>query len=324
MIYCSDLVSGRLGDRLSLKGVVPLVAADPAVSAAVELAGNGASGELTLPPSATASAIAALSAGVDAAHGRPVLVVTATMREAEDLTEALRSLVDANTVADFPSWETLPHERLSPRADTVGRRLAVLRRLAKPDAADPGAGHLDVVVAPVRAVLQPFVVGLGRASSRFSCTSVMTSLSTRPFVSLQMPVTPGVTSLNARGEFAVRGGILDVFPALEEHPLRVELWGDTVEEIRYFKAADQRSLEAAEHGLWAPPVRELPLTEEVRERAREAQRTYPGLADVLSQLAEGIAVDGMESLSPLLTDAMELLVDVMPERTMVAVATRSG
>src|SRR4051812_43323109 len=155
-------MSGRLGDRLSLKGLVPLVAADAAVSAAVELAGNGASGELTLPPSATASAIAALSAGVDAAHGRPVLVVTATMREAEDLTEALRSLVDANAVADFPSWETLPHERLSPRADTVGRRLAVLRRLAKPDTADPGAGLLDVVVAPVRAILQPFVVGLGK------------------------------------------------------------------------------------------------------------------------------------------------------------------
>jgi hypothetical protein len=67
-----------------------------------------------------------------------------------------------------------------------------------------------------------------------------------------------------RGDFAVRGGILDVFPPTEEHPLRVEFWGDEIEEIRYFKVADQRSLEIAEHGLWAPPCRELLLTEDPR------------------------------------------------------------
>ena len=68
-----------------------------------------------------------------------------------------------------------------------------------------------------------------------------------------------VDLVEQRGEFAVRGGILDVFPPTEEHPLRVEFWGDTVEEIRWFKVADQRSLEVAEHGLWAPPCRELLL-----------------------------------------------------------------
>ncbi|MGC5413250.1 hypothetical protein ACPXCX_57750, partial [Streptomyces sp. DT225] len=60
-----------------------------------------------------------------------------------------------------------------------------------------------------------------------------------------------VELVEKRGEFAVRGGILDVFPPTEEHPLRVEFWGDDVEEIRYFKIADQRSLAVAEHGLWA-------------------------------------------------------------------------
>ena len=62
-------------------------------------------------------------------RGRTVLAVTATSREAEDLVEELADLVDPDTVAYYPSWETLPHERLSPRSDTVGRRLAVLRRL---------------------------------------------------------------------------------------------------------------------------------------------------------------------------------------------------
>ena len=88
---------------------------------------------------------------------RLVLAVTATGRETEDLAAALRSLLGEAAVAEFPSWETLPHERLSPRSDTVGRRLAVLRRLAHPDPED----GLRVVVAPIRSVLQPQVAGLG-------------------------------------------------------------------------------------------------------------------------------------------------------------------
>ncbi|MBO0847061.1 MAG: hypothetical protein J2P22_16800, partial [Nocardioides sp.] len=66
--------------------------------------------------------------------GRTVLLVTATGREAEELSEELGTLIDPASVAYYPSWETLPHERLSPRSDTVGRRLAVLRRLRHPGA----------------------------------------------------------------------------------------------------------------------------------------------------------------------------------------------
>ena len=116
-----------------------------------------------------------------------------------------------------------------------------------------------------------------------------------------------------RGEFAVRGGILDVFPPTEEHPLRLEFWGDTVEEIRWFKVADQRSLEVAEHGLWAPPCRELLLTDAVRERAAALADQLPGAADLLEKLAQGIAVEGMESLAPALVDGMETLLDLLPE-----------
>ena len=81
--------------------------------------------------------------------GRTVLAVTATQREAEDLVESLSDLIDADTIGYFPSWETLPHERLSPRSDTIGRRLAVLRRICHPE-----EGELRVVVAPVRSLLQ--------------------------------------------------------------------------------------------------------------------------------------------------------------------------
>jgi transcription-repair coupling factor (superfamily II helicase) len=299
---------------MSLSGLVDLVCADEAVRAALATRGATASLELTGPPSLPPFLLAAL-ARPDAST---VLAVTATTRESEDLVASLSSLMDPDAVAEFPSWETLPHERLSPRSDTVGRRLAVLRRLAHPDPTDPGAGALRVVVAPVRALLQPLVRGLGdlepvvlRTGDDVDLDDISRRLVDAGYVRTDL--------VEKRGDFAVRGGILDVFPSVEEHPLRVELWGDTIEEIRWFRVADQRSLEVAPHGVWAPPVRELPLTESVRARAKALAVEHPGLADVLEQLAEGSAVEGMESLAPVLADGMELVVDVLPTDTTVLV-----
>ncbi|WP_425464410.1 transcription-repair coupling factor [Nocardioides guangzhouensis] len=243
-------------------------------------------------------------------RGRTVLAVTATQREAEDLVESLADLVDADAIGYFPSWETLPHERLSPRSDTVGRRLAVLRRLCHPD-----EGRLQVVVAPVRSVLQPQVKGLGDLEPvdlRPGDTIDLDDLSRR----LSDAAYSRVDLVEKRGEYAVRGGIVDVFPPTEEHPLRVELWGDDVEEIRSFAVADQRTLEKVDR-LWAPPCRELLLTDDVRRRAAELGRRHPQLVELTDKIANGIAVEGMESLAPVLVDDMELLVDLMPKDTHV-------
>ncbi len=250
----------------------------------------------------------------------PLLVVTATGREAGDLVTALRTLLGTDAVAEFPSWETLPHERLSPRSDTVGRRLAVLRRLAHPDSADHGHGPIEVLVASVRAVMQPLAKGLGelapvslKAGQDAALEDVVAALAAAAYTRTDL--------VERRGEFAVRGGILDVFPPTEQHPLRVDFFGDSVDEIRWFKVADQRSTEIAEGGLWAPPCRELLLTDEVRERARTLADQLPGVADMLHKVAEGIAVEGMESLSPiLLGDRMETLLDVLPARTHVVLS----
>ena len=243
---------------------------------------------------------------------RPLLVVTATSRDAEDLTRALCDTYDHNRLALFPSWETLPHERLSPRSDTVGARLAVLRRLAHPDPNDPVYGPLDIVVAPIRSVLQPIAKGLGDLAP----VSLRTG-DTRPLEDVVEALAAAAyhrTDLvERRGEFAVRGGILDVFPPTEEHPIRVEFFGDDVEEVRWFKVADQRSLEIAEHGLWAPPCREVLLTDQVRARAAALTEHLPGAIDMLDKIAAGIAVEGMESLAPALIDGMETLLDVIAE-----------
>ncbi len=235
-----------------------------------------------------------------------LLVVTATGREAEDLAAELRGVFGA-AVALFPSWETLPHERLSPGVDTVGARLMVLRRLAYPQ--DPRLGPpLQVVVTAVRSLLQPMMPHLGMiepvtlaAGDEVAFEDVVVRLVELAYTRVDM--------VGRRGEFAVRGGILDVFPPTAEHPVRIEFWGDEVSEMRMFSVADQRSIpELNVDTMVAVGCRELLLTEDVRARAaqlavqaRGPENVVTGsVQDMLAKLAEGIPVDGMEALLPVL------------------------
>ncbi|GAA4110168.1 transcription-repair coupling factor [Nocardioides fonticola] len=310
--------------HVSTTGLAPSSGFTAAVLAQPSLAGvlaDAAEGRLTSLDLTGPEALRPFLAAGLVGAGRVVLVVTATSREAEDLVAALADpafagLVDPAAVALYPSWETLPHERLSPRSDTVGRRLAVLRRLQNPGP-DAGTGPLQVVVAPVRSVLQPQVKGLGdlepvelHVGDSVDIDDVVRSLADAAYARVDL--------VEKRGEFAVRGGIVDVFPPTEEHPLRVEFFGDDVEEIRSFSVADQRTLEKTDR-LWAPPCRELLLTDEVRARAAALGQAHPQLVELTDKIAAGIAVEGMESLAPVLVDELELLLDVMPGGTHVVV-----
>ncbi|WP_433876430.1 transcription-repair coupling factor [Sinomonas atrocyanea] len=252
--------------------------------------------------------------------GGVVLAVTATEREAEDLVAALGAYLPAGAVALFPSWETLPHERLSPRSDTVGRRLAVLRALSHPET---HAGQpLRVVVAPVRAVLQPLVGGLGDLApvslaigQDAPFDDVVHALADAAYARVDM--------VTRRGEFAVRGGIIDVFPPTEDHPVRIEFFGDEVEQMRWFAVADQRSLTGPgiHHptSLYAPPCRELLISPAVMSRAARLKDRLPAAAEMLEKIAGGIAVEGMESLAPLLVDRMVPFMDELPEGSLALV-----
>ncbi|WP_304453462.1 transcription-repair coupling factor [Nocardiopsis sp. YSL2] len=313
---------------MSLIGLLADVAKDPALHSAIETARGGRDPHLDLvaPAALRPFMVGALAADAPVGANRPVLAITATEREAADLTDALGSLLPQDSVALFPAWETLPHERLSPRSDTVGQRLAVLRRLAHPDPADPLTTPLRVVVAPVRSVLQPLVGGLGdlepvriRPGDEIALEDVVSALANTGYARVDL--------VEKRGDMAVRGGILDVFPPTEEHPLRLEFWGDTVEDMRYFQVADQRSIspdEGGEHqrtsaasGLFAPPCRELLLTDTVRERARALAEEHPSLAEVLHKIADGVSVEGMEAFAPVLADRMEPFFTYLPENALV-------
>ncbi|MDO9485939.1 MAG: CarD family transcriptional regulator, partial [Actinomycetota bacterium] len=275
-----------------------------------------AGGRIASPRAVQAVLTALLCAPKPVGAQRRLLVITATGQEAEDLASTVHGLVPGLEIAVLPSWETLPHERMSPSSDTIGRRVAILRRLAHPDDSDPLLQSIDVVVASIRAVVQPIAGGLGEVEpvrlhvgDEYDLLALVQRLVEIGYERMDL--------VERRGQIAVRGGILDVFPPNAEHPLRVEFWGDAIEEIRSFTVTDQRSMDNAEEGLFAPPVRELLLTDSVRARATKLAEENPSLEDICSKIAEGIAVDGMEALIPVLTDAVEPLISFFPQSTSV-------
>ncbi|GAA3796952.1 transcription-repair coupling factor [Cellulomonas soli] len=304
---------------MDLTGLLPSLLADPAAAAALQHVRARGEVDVVGPAGVRPPLLAALAGAGGERKGRPLVVVTATGRDADELAGALRCYLPEDAVAVLPSWETLPHERLSPRSDTVARRLAVFRRLAHPAPDGGPTGEVRVLVMPVRALLQPVVAGLGDlvpvtigTGDRVDLTDVAERLVAAAYSRVDM--------VEKRGEFAVRGGILDVFPPTEDHPLRVELWGEDVEEIRWFAVADQRSLEVADHGVWAPPCREILLTDDVRARAAALVEQLPGAIDMLDKLAAGIAVEGMESLAPALVEHMVPVLDLVPDDALLVLA----
>jgi transcription-repair coupling factor (superfamily II helicase) len=300
-----------------IAGLIDLALSAPTLADLTELA-KAKPDNLVLVGPASARVFAACAL----ARVGPLLVVTATGREADDLTAELRGVI-GDAVAMFPSWETLPHERLSPGVDTVGARLMVLRQLAHPG--DERLGPpLRVVVTTVRSLLQPMAPDLAdiepvtlTVGAEAEFDDVIARLVGLAYTRVDM--------VGRRGEFAVRGGILDIFPPTAEHPVRVEFWGDEVSEMRMFSVADQRSIpELSIDTLIAVGCRELLITDDVRDRAAKLAAQHPrpdsavpgSVPDMLAKLAEGIPVDGMEALLPLLRPTeLSMLSDHLPAGT---------
>lgn len=263
-----------------------------------------------------------LAALLDARTGPQALfAIVATGRDSESLRDALAAVIPDAEILEFPAWETLPHERLSPSAETVGRRIRALRRLQEWQAERKGGDpqHPIVVVASVRAALQPLVPGLAALEPITLTVGArgynLADLSAR-LVDLAYTRVDMVTR---RGEFAVRGGILDVFAPTDEHPVRADFFGDELEQLRPFSVADQRSLDHELTSVELQPSRELLLTDAVRQRASEMQHEFPSLSTLLAKVAEGIPVDGMESLAPALVDRLVPVTDYLPPDAAIAV-----
>ncbi|MCF8548198.1 MAG: transcription-repair coupling factor, partial [Pontimonas sp.] len=288
------------------------LAQDQAVSGALTQLASG--GSLTLPAGAWSPAVAAVLSR--AGDTGVVVVVCATGRESDQVRDELRGLVSPNTtVLDFPAWETLPHERLSPHAETVARRRSALGALAAAAQCDRVAPL--VVVASVRALLQPVNPHILDVATRVASQGAKDS-SLEDWVSYVTDAAYArVDLVTRRGEYAVRGGILDIFPPLAEHPVRMDFFGSEIETLHYFAVADQRSLPTDLVSIAVPPVREMLLSADVRQRAAQLQGEYPGLETMLEKLAQGIPVEGMEALQPLLVEGLVPPSDFFPNDTVV-------
>ncbi|MFT9282985.1 transcription-repair coupling factor [Bifidobacterium sp.] len=249
---------------------------------------------------------------------KTVVAITASGRDAEELAAAVRSWYPGNPqdIALLEAWETLPHERLSPRADTVASRMAVFRRLKHPVANSDMFGPIRMLVMPVRSLIQPVVANLGGVAPLVFEDGKEFALDEASRLLVRNSYTR-VDLVMDRGEFAVRGGILDVFPPTAPHPVRIEFFGDEVDGIHEFNASDQRTYGDSIPRIWATACRELQLTPEIRERAASLVGKIDNAEDMLESISKAIPVEGMESLLPALVDHLDQVPSLLPDDAIV-------
>ena len=230
---------------------------------------------------------------------QPLLLVAHSSKRASDLVAELSEFVDG--VLEFPAWETLPHERLSPNSDTIAKRIHTLLHL----------GSAKVVVTTARALIQPIISSITTSpllnleiGKEFDFESLLRELTLRAYSRVDL--------VERRGDFAVRGGIIDVFPPLAQHPVRIEFFGDEIEDMKYFDISDQRTFAPVVGPLTLIPCKEILITQDVQARAHELKSKYLELREMCSKIESGIYVDGIESLAAVLHPEMRSLIDFLP------------
>ena len=248
--------------------------------------------------------VAGLAVALDAA----VLAVAPGPHEAEALVEDLEAFLPGD-VALLPAWEALPYEGISPAPDVAARRAAAVRRLREHRGA-------TVLVAPALAAMQGLIPTLGTVPP----IELVAGRDLPPDGLAEQLVELGyrrVDVVEHRGEFAVRGGVLDVFPGVARRPVRLEYWGDEIESLREFAASTQLSTSRLAH-VEVGPVRELIPDGDIRARAAaQAVRQTDRFADLLQRIADGLHPEGMETAAPFLFDRLPTPAELLPEGSWV-------
>jgi transcription-repair coupling factor (superfamily II helicase) len=234
----------------------------------------------------------------------PVLALAHEPRAADLLASGASVFLGPDRVVRFPAWESLPYEGISPGPQVAGARAKAAHQLRHT------AGPL-VVVAPVLAALQGLVPYLGSHEP----LAIESGTTLPPDFLAERLVALGYARADVvehRGEFAVRGGIVDLFPSTSRRPARLEYFGDQVESLREFAPATQLSTSRLDR-VEVYPCRELVVGDDVRRRADEALPLYRGqYRAALERLSEGLAFEGMEQTIPLLYQGLPFLSGLLP------------
>jgi len=242
------------------------------------------SGSLVVPQGVRAFWLAGLATQRDG----PVLAIVAGERDAENLADDLELFSGA--VFHLPAWETLPFEHVSPNVATMAARMQARHALRE------GAAG-SIVVASVRAAVQrvspsavaPIELERGQSADFEATVQALAGLGYER-----------TDRVEARGQMAVRGGIVDLYPAQATGPVRIDFWGDEIDEITRFSVATQRSEDALDRAV-VFPAREMRPDADMAAAAVKLSRSDPWAAAEWERIAEGVSFPGIESWLPWLT-----------------------
>ncbi len=267
---------------------------------------------------ASPTALAWFLAQAAEAHDGPLLAIARDTQGAHQLEADLHTLLGVRgdlPVLPFPDWETLPYDRFSPHPDIVSQRLAALHRLP--------TLKRGIVVVPVQTLMQRlpplrYVVGGSfdyRVGQSLDFDAEKRRLEAASYRHVPQVLDPG--------DFAVRGGLLDVYPMGAEAPLRIELLDDSIDSIRAFDPESQRSLEKTD-AVRMLPGREVPLDEAAIERAlgtlRERFDVDTRRSSLYQDLKSGLAPAGVEYYLPLFFEQTASLFDYLGDNVLPLLA----
>lgn len=262
-------------------------------------------------PTGSADALLLAELGLrEKAAGRPVAIITADANDAQRLLDELPFFAPGLRCALFPDWETLPYDSFSPHQDLISERLATLWRIQQRDQ-EQGA---DVVIVPATTALYRLAPPAFMAGYTFEF-KVRQKLDEAKFkAQLTLAGYQHVTQVVSPGEYAVRGGLIDLFPMGSLVPYRVDLFDDEIDSIRTFDPDSQRSLYPVPE-VRLLPGREFPMDEAARTRFRKRWRELlegdPTKSRIYKDIGNGVATAGIEYYLPLFFEQTATVFDYL-------------
>ncbi|MCJ8139669.1 transcription-repair coupling factor [Falsirhodobacter halotolerans] len=245
--------------------------------------------------------------------GAPVIHIARDDKRLAAMRTALQAMAPAVAVLEFPAWDCLPYDRVSPNPALAARRMATLAALAQ------GVTGAFVLLTTLNAATQRVPARATVAGASFSARlgDRVDEGRLREYLA-RMGYTP-VTTVAEPGDFAIRGGIIDIFPP-EGDPVRLDLFGDTLDGLRRFDPETQRSTEKLS-ALDLAPVSEVMLDEAAITRFRQNYRVEFGAGGANDPLYEAVSAgrkhQGMEHWLPFFHDRLETIFDYLPDATIM-------
>ncbi|MFL6670730.1 MAG: transcription-repair coupling factor [Burkholderia ambifaria] len=262
-------------------------------------------------PRPTGSADALLLARVarrELLGGRLTAIVTADANDAQRLLDEIAFFAPQLRCALFPDWETLPYDTFSPHQDLISERLATLWRIVQREA--------DVVLVPASTALYRLAPPGFMAGYTFQFRVQQKLDEAKLKAQLTLAGYNHVTQVVSPGEYAVRGGLIDLFPMGSAVPYRVDLFDDEVDSIRTFDPDTQRSLYPVPE-VRLLPGREFPMDDDARARFRSRWRELlegdPTKSRIYKDMGNGVATAGIEYYLPLFFDETATLFHYLPQ-----------